>query len=75
MTEYDRQVLISDRKTILSAVHELAQYINEKNTKLLADVTGTDQDEPEFHDHQTCGELQAIANRMLIEILDKQDKG
>lgn len=64
----------NDRKILISAAHELAQFISEKNAKLLADVVGTDLDEPELHDYQTCGELQAIANRMLMEILDKQQR-
>ena len=65
----------NDRKILISAAHELAQFITEKNDRLLAAAVATDQDEPEFHDYQTCGELQAIANRMLIEILAKQNKG
>ena len=46
---------------LLSAARELKSYIDAENKRLKQGTSPADLDEPDYHDHQTCAELYALA--------------
>ena len=50
--------------TILSAAKELELLIFEHNKVLRKNINCADLDEPDYHDYQTCQELQVIAHEL-----------
>ena len=46
---------------LLSAAKELKSYIDAENNRLKKNISSTDLDDPDYHDHQTCAELYELA--------------
>ena len=46
---------------LLSAAKELCRYIDAENNRLKQNISSTDLDDPDYHDHQTCAELYELA--------------
>lgn len=44
-------------------IDHLEEQINSENDRLKKSITWTDMDEPEWHDYQTCGELQELLQK------------
>lgn len=55
---------MKDKDILLSAARELARYINLTNEKIHRDRDLLSNEEPPYHDSQTCHELVRIANSM-----------
>tara|TARA_R110002096_G_C14127592_1_gene681571 strand:+ start:271 stop:462 length:192 start_codon:yes stop_codon:yes gene_type:complete len=51
-------------ETLMQAARELADFITEHNKILKSKIGATDLNEPEYHDYQTCHELQVIARKL-----------
>ena len=51
---------------LISASKELASYIDKENKRLKSKICSTDLDDPDYHDYQTCYEL----DRLAAEIRD-----
>ncbi len=55
---------MSDKKLLLSIADELKSYIDDENERLRSKITCINEDPPDYHDYQSCHELQVIANKM-----------
>ena len=55
---------MSDKKLLLRIADELKSYIDNENERLRNKITCIDLDPPDYHDYQSCHELQVIANKM-----------
>ena len=51
-------------ETLMQASRELCSLIIEHNAILNSKIHGTDLDQPDYHDFQTCHELQLIAREL-----------
>ncbi len=52
------------RKLIENAAEELACLITKINKDLKSSIVGTDADEPEYYDYQTCYQLMVLAKEI-----------
>ena len=52
------------RKLIENAAEELACLITTMNKDLKSSIEGTDADEPEYYDYQTCYQLMVLAKEI-----------
>ncbi len=52
------------RKLIESAAQELECLITKINNDLKSNIVGTDLDEPDYYDYQTCYELMGLAKEI-----------
>ena len=52
------------RKLIENAAEELACLITTTNKDLKSSIVGTDLDEPDYYDYQTCYELMVLAKKI-----------
>ncbi len=49
---------------MISAANELKYYIDKENERLKGEMKCYDSDPPEYHDYQTCYELNQIAKKI-----------
>ena len=49
---------------LMQASRELCDLIIEHNKMLNSKISSTDLDEPDYHDFQTCHELQVLARKL-----------
>ena len=52
-------------RTMLSAAHELSEYIADANQELRRKVYSQTESDPDWHDTQTCYELAQDAKRVI----------
>ena len=62
-----------NKRTILrSAASELMRYIECRNTELASLIRSTDMSPPDYHDFQTCQELNVIAESLKWISVDER---
>ncbi len=64
MREVKTMIKIEQRKLIENAAEELACLITTMNKYLKSSTAGTDLDEPDYYDYQTCYELMVLAKEI-----------
>ena len=52
------------KRLIENAAEELECLIKTLNDKMRNEITGTDLDEPDYYDYQTCYELMVLAKEL-----------
>ena len=47
-----------------TALTELTKLIADKNSRLRRNIQSNDLDDPDYHDYQTCYELEVMINKL-----------
>ncbi len=63
-TQVNKMIKSEQRKLIENAAEELACLITKINKDLKSSIVGTDADEPEYYDYQTCYQLMVLAKEI-----------